>query len=89
MITLPNGFQLTAESVERALDQHEAAGLITRYHNWHEVRPSRKRPMYTVVLAGPHADRPQADVIELASLHEAHAFICGLVSASDARKRDQ
>lgn len=79
MITLPNGCQLTRDSVERALDQHEAAGLIKRWHNWHEDRPGRKRPVYTVTLAG-----PKATVIDLATLHEAHAFIVGLVSAHDA-----
>jgi hypothetical protein len=82
MITLPNGCRLTADSIERALDQHEAAGLIACYHNWHESQPGRKRPMYTVVLAGPRATTPNRDVIDLASLHEAHAFIAGLVSAS-------
>ena len=90
MITLPNGCQLTRDSVERALDQHQAAGLITRWHNWHEDRPSRKRPLYTVTLV----TRPSPSgaviphVIELASLHEAHAFIAGLVSANDAWDAD-
>ena len=88
MITLPDGCQLTRESVERALDQHQAAGLFARYHNWHPARPGRRRPMYTVVLAGPRADTPQADVIDLASLHEAHAFISGLVSAHTAWDED-
>jgi hypothetical protein len=87
MITLPDGCQLTRASVERALDQHEEAGLIKRWHNWHEDRPSRKRPLYTVPLAGP--DQPAGrHVIDLATLHEAHAFIAGLVSAHDAMLAD-
>jgi hypothetical protein len=84
MITLPNGCRLTSDSIERALDHHQNAGLITRWHNWHEDKPGRRRPLYTVVLAGPRADTAQPDVIDLATLHEAHAFVAGLVSASDA-----
>ena len=85
MITLPNGCRLTPDSVERALDAHQAAGLIERWHNWHENRPGRKRPLYTVTLRTRPSHTP--DVIDLATLHEAHAFLAGLVSASDAIAR--
>jgi hypothetical protein len=87
MIILPGGDQLTPDSIERALDMHAEAGLITRWHNWHEDRPGRKRPLYTVVMA-PHmtpAGLLESRTVDLATLHEAHAFIAGLVSADNAR----
>jgi hypothetical protein len=62
---------ITTESVEYAFDHHQANGKIVRWHNWHETKPSRKRPLYTVVLASD-------TVLDIATLWEAHALCAGL-----------
>ena len=80
-ITTPDHCRITRDSIEHALNIHEASGNIARWHNWHEDRPSRRRPLYTVTLAGP---APQ-HTVDLATLHEAHALCAGLASAEYAR----
>lgn len=81
MITTPDHCRITPDSIEHALDLHQKSGNIARWHNWHEDKPGRRRPLYTVVLAG-----PGGHVIDLASLHEAHALCAGLASAEAAAR---
>ena len=76
MPTTPDHCRITRDSIEHALDLHEASGNIAKWLNWHEYKPCRSRPLYTVTLAG-----PGNHVIDLATLHEAHAFCAGLTSA--------
>lgn len=72
---------ITPDSVERAFGIHQASGKIARWHNWHETRPGRKRPLYTVVLA--HGGLPANETtLDIATLWEAHALCAGL--ATDA-----
>jgi hypothetical protein len=68
---------ITAESVERAFDHHERDGKIRCWHNWHETRPGRKRPLYTVTLAS-------GTVLDIATLWEAHALCAGLAQINRA-----
>lgn len=77
MITTADHCRITRESVEHALDLHVVSKTVIRWHNWHEARPCRSRPLYTVTLAGP---APQ-HTIDLATLYEAHALCAGLTSA--------
>jgi hypothetical protein len=75
----------THETVERALDIHQDAGLI---RSWHRDRrtpgPSGTRaiPLYVVTIT----DGTQ---LNLANIWEAHAFVCGIASARQAQQRKE
>jgi hypothetical protein len=76
-----SGATFTRETVEYALDLHQREGRIRSWRNWHEDKPGRRRPMYTVHLSGGH-------FLDLATVHEAHAFLAGLTSANDAHAKE-
>ena len=70
-IITERGAIVTNETTERAFAAHQESGKIISYHNWHETRPSRKRPLYTVTLK-------DGDTLDIATLWEAHALAYGL-----------
>lgn len=72
-----DGARFDSSTIERALDLHQEQGRFVSWHNWHEDKPSRRRPLYTVTCTG---GRP----LDLATMHEARAFLAGLTSANAA-----
>src|SRR5271154_2915948 len=79
------GRAFTLESVERAMNAHQAAGLLREWKR-HPSAPgpsqsgTRALPLYLVTTT-------DGDEIGLASAWEAHAFVYGLASARAAFER--
>jgi hypothetical protein len=77
------GRTFTLASVERALDSHQAAGLLRswcRHPSTHGSSGTRAIPLYVVCTT-------DGDEIGLANAWEAHAFVYGLASARAAFER--
>lgn len=79
-----DGVTFTRESVERAFYTHQKAGLIKE---WHRVRDenidrgSRDNPIYKIRLTN-------GDMLGLANMWEAHAFVVGIATTRQAFQRN-
>lgn len=77
-----DGIGFTCQSVERALRSHQAAGLIIRWKRMVYTKDvgTRAKPLYAIDLVG-------VDTLELATLWETYALVCGLASARQVMEK--